>query len=201
MEEKQDQAQTTPQSSQKKQGFLSKWLNSLLGRPVASTQQIQVEPNAEEKNKTPEDDSVHEDIEKLKNFAHVLQDKVSPVAQSGKKKAGEAVSSASKVVDTSLLRKLVSILMIMVFFGVAVFIASRFFHAVVNVDETNNNEVEVVVSPTGFEYQPTNPSVWAEDPQVKLLEQDVSTLEREVSNPIIKETQLNPPVLDFNVSF
>jgi hypothetical protein len=201
---KQNKEPLAPVNTGKKKGFFANWLNSLIGKP--SRQTVSVEPQPEGKDvlsknaDVKEEDSVAEDIKHLKTFTHHVEEKLNPFVKKGKEKSGKVVTSAAKVIDTKLLRLLVSILMILIFAGVVFFIASRFYKTVTEEDGGNGVAVEQV-SPTGVDYQFQDPSAWAEDPVVKQIEQEVGTLEREVINAIIKETNLNPPTLDFNVSF
>lgn len=56
-------------------------------------------------------------------------------------------------------------------------------------------------SPTGVFYEPTRPSVYAEDEQVLKMEDDLRVLDREVVSTSLKESTLNPPILDFDIDF
>jgi len=50
-------------------------------------------------------------------------------------------------------------------------------------------------------FQRFQPSIYADDPVILKLQEDVNVLDRELSNTQIKETILEPPTLDFNVTF
>lgn len=60
---------------------------------------------------------------------------------------------------------------------------------------------QAVPTPTPVGFQPYKPSVYAGDPEVLKLEEEINILDREVSSAQIKETTLNPPTLDFNINF
>jgi hypothetical protein len=55
--------------------------------------------------------------------------------------------------------------------------------------------------PTIPPFQRFKPSIYADDPVILKLQEDISVLDRELSNTQIKETILEPPSLDFNVTF
>lgn len=56
-------------------------------------------------------------------------------------------------------------------------------------------------SPTPVEYIPSIPSVYATDPEIVKLDEDISVLDLEIAGTQLRETTLNPPSLDFNISF
>lgn len=84
-----------------------------------------------------------------------------------------------------------------------VFIVLLIVERVVNFVRRTGMEdgVFVAPSPTVGPFRPYNPSVYAEDERVLLMEEDLQVLDRELSTTILKETTLNPPVLDFDINF
>jgi len=112
---------------------------------------------------------------------------------------GNSTSEAKQLVDKSFLKKLVRAFLILVFLIILTFIAFRLFR-------TLQEDDGVVVRPPGISpspipYQPYKPSIYAGDPEVLQLEEDINILEAELTNTNIREEQLFPPSLDFNVKF
>lgn len=56
-------------------------------------------------------------------------------------------------------------------------------------------------TPTPIEIEPSQPSIYALDEVILQLEEDINTLDRELSTTVLRETSLNPPKLDLNVRF
>ena len=63
-------------------------------------------------------------------------------------------------------------------------------------EETPSGEPTVTVT-----YIPYKESIYTTDPDISKLEESINTLKREVVNTKITITTLNPPILDFNISF
>ena len=58
---------------------------------------------------------------------------------------------------------------------------------------------QTIVTPVPF--VPFKPSVYADDPEVLKIEEDLTLLERELNQVKIKEDGIDPPKLDFDISF
>lgn len=56
-------------------------------------------------------------------------------------------------------------------------------------------------TPTPIPFQSFKPSIYADDPEVLKIEEELNILDREISTTVIKETTLNPPVVDFDINF
>lgn len=56
-------------------------------------------------------------------------------------------------------------------------------------------------TPSYSPYQKYKPSIYAEDPNFKNLEEDIAVLETEISNTSLEDKALLPPTLDFDVVF
>lgn len=65
----------------------------------------------------------------------------------------------------------------------------------------NNNDTTQSPSPTPFEINTTQPSIYSQDDVILQLEEDISALDGELSTTVLRESTLNPPILDFNISF
>ena len=199
-------------------GGVGGWFSSLLGKPrpyiPPSTGQEEPKPKLSEKavkqeatlstmTASSEEDSIVADIEGFKKFVGKTVKKVSikttPVAEHGAELGSQAVSGAKQLVDKSFLKKLVRVFLILVFLIILVFIALRLFKIL----QEDNGEVvrPPGVSPSPIPYEPYKPSVYAGDPEVLQLEEDINILEAELTNTNIREERLFPPSLDFNVRF
>ncbi len=58
-----------------------------------------------------------------------------------------------------------------------------------------------IIPPTPVPYQHYRPSVYAKDKDLLAIEEDLKVLERELNQPLQKESYLELPVLDYQVSF
>lgn len=56
-------------------------------------------------------------------------------------------------------------------------------------------------SPSPYEEEITNPSVYATDSAVLEIGEKLKEIENEIDQTDLKETDLNPPVLDMNINF
>ncbi|MFC1649802.1 hypothetical protein ACFL2C_03780 [Patescibacteria group bacterium] len=55
--------------------------------------------------------------------------------------------------------------------------------------------------PTTTETEPSQPSIYADDEDVLSLEERIKVLDRELSNVVLRDTTMKPPILDFNINF
>ena len=144
-------------------------------------------------------DSVAQDIKKAKGFLGGLSSKLSKTVSPVLNKGATGAASVGTLIDKSFLKKLIRIFFIIFFLMIVLFIAALLFR------EVSKNETDGITdggsTPTPIQYQPFNPSIYAEDPEILKLEEDINVLDRELSGTSLRETSLNPPLLDFNVSF
>jgi len=56
-------------------------------------------------------------------------------------------------------------------------------------------------SPSPYEEEITNPSIYATDSAVLEIDEKLKEIERDIGQTDLKETGLNPPVLDMEVNF
>src|SRR3990172_1227013 len=192
---------------------ISKWINDLRGKPKGSAQNVKqpanpvpnkTEPASLTEIKPPveaEEDSVAADIKNLKAFTKKIVGKTStiikPYEQKGGSVSSSALSKAGGLVDKSFLRKIVRVFLILLFLLILVFVAIRLFKST----SENGGVPGFGNQPTPTSYQPYIPSLYVEDPEIRQLEEDVNVLAGEISGTNIRELDLNPPVLDFNISF
>lgn len=152
--------------------------------------------------KSKSEDQVAEDIEEAKTllqkvFAN-LKRASAPIIGKGKKSTGALLTSTQGLVDKSFLKKLIRVFFIIFFLLILVFIGSRLIQTLQQngVEEQGDGQ-----APTTAPFSPFRPSVYADDPDVLSLEQDINVLEREISRVILREDSLFPPSLDFKINF
>lgn len=188
---------TTP----KKIGLKSvrNWLLNLLGKPAPVDQEDT--PQAPE-SQDPQEDSVAQDVQTVKTIFGKVTDKISLfLAPFTKKGIASAASSATAVrtsVDNKFLKNLVRTFLILFFTLILVFIGIYLFRMLKEENVITQNP-GLTVTPPPFE--PFKPSVYAQDPEVLKIEEDVNILERELNQTKIREDGINPPSLDFDISF
>lgn len=197
---------------------VSGWFNSLLGKPALVSRPQPEESGDQESSKTKkinptivkpdvkEEDSVVSDIKNFKSFTKESLGKIStalkPYAKKGSEASSTVVAKAGGLVDKNFLRQLIRIFLILFFLLVLIFVGIRLFKVSTNGENGDGGGGGgVVVTPTPIDYQPYRPSIYNDDPEIKKLEEDISVLQGEMSSTNLRETDLNPPNLDFNISF
>lgn len=191
---------------------ISKWFGALTGRPQPASPEVPEDQSKKPtETKSPEvkdaaaeeEDSVATDIKTFRSFTKRSIAKLSTMLKPYAKKGGDVSSSAAtkagEIVDKKFLRKLVRIFLILFFLLILIFVAIRLFKTSTN--GGNGGGIANQPTPTPINYEPYKPSVYADDPVIKKLEEDINVLEGEISGTNIRETDLNPPTLDFNISF
>lgn len=201
------------------------FLNALLGRPnpvsipehqVTYQQdpnskrgtggQIEETPTQPMKPIDPED-PLHQDLEKassvFKKITSKLKKTTDPLVARGNALSAQAVSSSNTFVKTDKFKK---VLPIMIFGGVLVvliLIGVTVILPLLSRMGTKEETPIVVTSPTAppIEFTPSEPSVYANDPAILQLEEKISVLDREIVGAQLRESTLNPPTLDFNITF
>lgn len=212
-------------------GGFSWWIGSLTGHPKAkkATPKQESAPQQSPAQQTPtaqgaptqpaqgapaadvstSNDSVSGDIEQLKKlvgkFSTNINKSVGPVVQKGLQTSGKKASAFGKS-NQKFLRTVLKIFFIVILIIIVAFIGMQFFKKLPGGGgggeaTPTSEESKLTVTPTPIVYNPTKPSIYADDPVVLKLEQDIDLLVREISGTNIKETQLNPPVLDYSISF
>jgi hypothetical protein len=156
---------------------------------------------------SPQNDSVNSDLEKAKALLHEVTGKIEeaakPLVDKGVHTAQGAIQSSNSVIAAkggaqSLVKKVVPALL---FIGVLIVVIIGGYTVIRNMYKGDSPAIVTGPTPTSAEYVPSQPSLYSEDPEVLKLEQDISLLQREITGTSLRETTLNPPVLDFNISF
>src|SRR3989344_8956384 len=191
-------------------GGISGWFNSLLGRNMSTRQvtkqvEAQLKIPQQQSSEIPAEnqgeeteDSVSQDIKTAKKIVSGvvkgISQKVEPVAQ-------QKIEKASK---SGIFKKLLKIILILFFLSILIFIGLSFYRTL-GKDGNGNGGVTISpedkVTPTPYVYNPYKPSIYAVDPEILTLEEDITLLEKEIFRAIIREDKLFPPVLDFKVEF
>jgi len=180
---------------------LSNWLNSLMGKPanqkskIANNTKTTPKPEADSSQEQGvERDRVHQDLINVKNFI-----RKSTTSTKGKiSKTITDVSPSQKDLFKNILNKIIKILIIFAILLITIYLGKALYEKFKPQEDYN---IPSDVSPTPQTYQPYKPSMWADDPEVLLLEEDISVLKQEIGGANIREGRLNPPNLDFDISF
>jgi len=200
---------TTASQTKKGLGGFSGWINALLGKKKSTNEVVkQVEAQLKDQKQpqaaqetveigSPED-SVAQDIQNAKKLVSGvikgISNKVEPVAEAKIKKAK----------SSSILKKILKLFLILIFLAIFIFVAIMFVRTL-GKPGNGGNGVNVNPSdaptPTPFVYNPYKPSIYANDPEILALEQDITLLEKEIFRAILREDKLFPPVLNFKVDF
>lgn len=168
------------------------------------------------------EDSVAQDLKAAENIAKSVVDKVksAPVPkpqvsknqanQSNQKTSQKPSSKLSKSVMSKIsnkfLGKILRVIVIVVLFLILIFVLLSLFR-LLNTNETvqnggdNTTQTEVSPSPTPVTYRPYEPSIYADDPEILQIEEDVSVLDAELYRANLGDPVTRPPNLDFNISF
>ncbi len=194
-------------------GGFSWWIGSLTGRPQAR----KTIPRASEttpKNEPNPDDPVSQDVEALKKLVGKFSSNVSSKVGPQVTKAMENTSAAtSNLIQKSSANKgsiknFLKIFFIVFIAFVLIFAAVKFFKSRKAGSSDGNKpsitptqQPEGTITPTPVVFVPNKPSLYADDPVILKFEQDIDVLTREIVGTNIKETQLNTPTLDYNISF
>ncbi len=206
------------------------WVNAMLGKPnpvsipehqvtyqtpetPPSTTAIQTPPvNPVEQTQTPtasqtastggEGDSIMNDMKIFKGVADKVAAKVievaSPVVSKGLETSAEAATATQAFAKTDKFKK---ILPMILFVFVLLVVGVVGFTVFKNLSKKADPVVVNGPTPTAADYYPTVPSLYADDEEVLKLEETINQLDREIAGTQLRETTLNPPVLDFNINF
>lgn len=152
-----------------------------------------------------EEDSVRQDIARLKKIVGKIgggiNQKVSPVIKKGGVDAGKkSAETVSKIVNTGAMKKIITTFFVIVLIMVLIFIGMNFFKKTPG-EEITDELTSSESTPTSPPFVSYKPSVYADDLEIIKLDEEISTLESEFASSDIKETSLNIPNLDFDVSF
>lgn len=157
-------------------------------------------------------DNVKRDVAgKMKGFFAVLFSK--SLFGNGKKdggKTGEKVPAyegqqTEKLYDIKDLTTNVTPIKVIKLVGIllmVVMIAGALYVKFIRKTPLKNDPILVnAPSPTYSPYQKYKPSIYADDPNFKKIDEGLSVLENEVKNTTLEEKSLLPPKLDFDIVF
>ncbi len=192
-------------------GGFTWWIGSLTGKPQvkkpspAAVPSVKPEPNP--------DDPVAQDVEALKKLVGKFSTNVSSKVGPKLEKTVESTKNAtSNLVQKSAdnkgqLKNILKIFFIVFIILILGFVIIKFIKSGKGSSLTNKPSVTPspavggTGTPTPIVFIPNKPSLYVDDPVVLKLEKDIDVLTREIAGTNIKETQLNTPALDYNISF
>ena len=169
-----------------------KWLNSLLGKktqPAASGEIASGETR--EPSEPPSEQSAGREVS---------QEEMKDIERAGKGVLSKAKPLAGGIIGKFSLKSLGITLGILVFLSLALLAFSKLPDLLKKAGE-GQEQGTAEPTPTPAGYQLYKPSVYAGDPEILKLEEEINIFDREVSGTVLKETTLNPPTLDFNIDF
>lgn len=186
-------------------GNAKKWLYVLFGKtPLVSVSNMAEKVASKDLQKPQEiqEDSVAGDIRMLKNLIAKIIEKIgiviAPYTKKGISVVGGVTGNVSLPVDSKFIKTLVRIFLIALFAIVLIFIAVYLFNTLKK-EYQIDQATTINVTPAPFD--PGRASVYAQDPEVLKLEEDINILERELNRINIKEEDVSLPGLDWNISF
>jgi hypothetical protein len=174
-------------------------------KPVASNVEVKdekvVAPVAE--NQVLEEAKKEE--EKVRDkLAKNISGKVKAFAKNIIKGEKSDVSKPDLTIQSPTTKKPFSISKLLKIAGIMVLVAVIIFGLYVKFiwkKTSTKNVVNLPPSPTFSPYEKFKPSVYADEPVVKKLEESMNVLNSEMSTTPLGETTLTPPVLDFEIKF
>lgn len=150
-------------------------------------------------------DSVSSDIKSLKAFFAKLSSKTRQVVEKAIRFAVRELSFLKDFLARKSLKKLIqafSVLIVLLILSLAGLGLFRNFQKAIKDDKALKSSGQVdEKTPTPISYVSDNPSVYANDPFVLRIEEDLNILTAELTRATLREGELLPPKLDFGVSF
>lgn len=187
-------------------GGAKKWLFALIGKPLPENSQVQdgnVQKNPLQ-NQEPQEDSVDGDIKMFKSFVNkgvgMVKTYLTPFAKKGTESVTNTTFAVKSSVDNKFIKIAVRSFIIIFFLIILIFVALYLFGRL-------KKEVEIVSpdnpveTPTPASFNPYKPSVYADDPEILILDEEINLLEGDIRGETIRESGINPPSLDYNISF
>jgi len=138
-------------------------------------------------------------------FGSIRKVEVNSNKENEEKKPGSEGQQTEKLYNIADLtsnltpKKIVKLLGILVMF--LAIVAALYVKYVRKTPVRNIPTIVNVPTPTYSPYQKYKPSIYAEDPNFKKIDEGISVLENEVKNTTLEEQSLLPPNLDFDVVF
>jgi hypothetical protein len=159
---------------------------------------------------TDEEDSVAQDLASFKKFVGknigVVKERVAPSVEATKKRAAEAGKEVKGANFSWAYKVLPLILIIVVLLVAATLVINLSQRGSQDGGDGSGNGEQVVddgdrTTPTPAVYNPYVPSIYANDPQILRLEEEINVLSHELSTVLLKESLLSLPNPDFNIRF
>src|SRR5260221_6686240 len=153
------------------------------------------------------DDPLHQDLEKaislLKTITAKLPKVSLPIPSKPVVPQDSQLSQISELVKPNKLKNILPIFVVGIVVLILVVAGVVFIVPYIkNLQKPKVNPIVITEpSPTPIEQPQTQPSIYANDPDILKLEEDINVLDREVVGTQLREPTLNAPVLDFNISF
>ncbi len=162
-----------------------------------------------EVNPVEKEDVIVSDLKRAKTFigrtAAQLRQAAKPYIDQTKKSGDSISQNVQTTTQSSLisykkgLERLIRTAVLLVLFILIVFIGFNVYRSFTN--SPNGETRGVPATPTLIPYEPQNPSLYAEDPEILSLEENLLVLDRELANTNIRITPITLPQLDFNITF
>jgi len=200
-----------------------KFLNALLGRPnpveipegqvtyqgnpTSPEASLGAQPHVDNstKNVSP-DDPLHQDLAKASSLIKTISAKLPkvalPIVPKTETPQDPQISQVSEIIKPNKVKKLIPLIIGLVILLVLVLVGFFAYSYIAKLRAPKENPIVVTnPSPTPIEQEQTQPSIYANDPDILKLQEDINVLDREVVGAQLRESTLNAPVLDFNISF
>lgn len=200
-------------------GGVSGWLSALMGKPKTVTLSVPQTVTPEKpvevapvKSVIPEpltitdlskEDSVKEDIVKFKAFIGKYKKqadtKMAPMTQRGYEAVGKMTATADSVSDRPFYKKMLNLFFTLFFVLILVYVGATLYNIWRGKNPVNQTSEEP--TPTPVPFVPAKPSVYAKDEVILKIEEDINVLKNELIRVSLRENDLQPPRLDFDVTF
>jgi hypothetical protein len=203
-------------------GGLSWWVGSLTGKkksttPAVTTVPVEPQPVIPDAAPAPipvgptsipkNEDSVLQDVDSLRKLVGKVSGnvttKVAPVLKVGVSGTSKAANAFVEKAGPGFITKMLRIFFVLILLIVVAFVAFKLLYKPGNNEGNNNNTTQLTneTTPTPVIYKPPQASIYAEEASVLKLEEDINVITQELGSAVLKESQLTPPTLDFNVVF
>ena len=152
------------------------------------------------------EDSVLQDVVAIKNLIDKVSGgvvaKVAPGLKIGAASTSKAASGLVTRVGPSFITKVLKIFFVVLLLIVLAFVGYKLMNTAQKEEEETNQPGTIEdITPTPVVYNPPKASVYATDESILKLEEDINVITQEIGSIVLREGQLTPPTLDFNVNF
>ena len=187
---------------------IKNWMDKLMGRSALDVkkvgEQMQQETPGGGSADAASENPIEQDLQKLsssvKSVSGKLKEKVKPAVSRQTQKATSKLKSTKKIGKKSDMKKFFVIFAVVLVLFIVTITASKVVPVLQNQNRSQPKD-EGEPTPTPATFDTYQPSVYADDPEVLKLEEDISIFEREVSTVNLRHSELFPPTIDFKISF